>query len=162
MANMQKITTNLWFNKEAEEAVNFYTSVFKNSRKLRETRYGKAGFEVHGMPEGTILTLEFELEGQKFVALNGGPHYKFSEAISFIVNCESQEEVDYYWEKLSEGGDKNAQQCGWLKDRFGLSWQVVPTILSKLLQNKDPQKSQRAMSAMMKMKKIDIKTLEEV
>ena len=161
MATIQKITSNLWFNNQAEEAVKFYTSVFKNSRTGRITRYGKEGYEVHGMPEGTVMTLEFWLEGQEFVALNGGPAFKFSEAISFIINCEDQEEVDYYWEKLSEGGDKDAQICGWLKDKFGLSWQVVPVALSQMLSDDDKEKSERVMRELLKMKKLDIETLEK-
>lgn len=161
MATMQKITSNLWFDKQAEEAVNFYMSVFKNSKLGRIARYGKEGFEIHGMPEGTVMTIEFWLEGQGFVALNGGPHFKFSEAISFIVNCDNQGEVDYYWEKLKEGGDEKAQICGWLKDKFGLSWQIVPTVLPDMMSNPDAAKSQRAMKAMLQMKKIDIAALEK-
>jgi len=161
MAKIQKITTNLWFDNNAEDAVKFYTSIFDRSKISRMTRYGKEGQEIHKMPEGSVMTVEFELEGQKFVALNGGPIFKFSEAISFIVNCESQEEIDHYWNKLSQGGDANAQQCGWLKDKFGLSWQIVPTILSDMLANKDQKKSQRAMKAMLQMKKLDIEQLEE-
>ena len=126
MATMQKITSNLWFDREAEEAAKYYVSIFKDSSIKRITHYGKEGFEIHGMREGTVMTVEFILAGQTFVALNGGPHFKFNEAISFIVNCEPQEEVDYFWDTLSDGGDKNAQQCGWLKDKFGVSWQVVP------------------------------------
>jgi len=161
MAKIQKITTNLWFDNNAEDAVKFYTSIFDRSKISRMTCYGKEGQEIHKMPEGSVMTVEFELEGQKFVALNGGPIFKFSEAISFIVNCESQEEIDHYWNKLSQGGDANAQQCGWLKDKFGLSWQIVPTILSDMLANKDQKKSQRAMKAMLQMKKLDIEQLEE-
>ena len=156
----QKITPNLWFAKNAEEAVNFYISVFKNSEILRSTRYGKEGQEIHKMPEGTIMTIEFKIEGQEFVALNGGPIFQFSEAISFIVNCETQDEVDYYWYKLSEGGDVNAQECGWLKDKFGLSWQIVPTILTELIMDEDREKASRTMAAMLKMKKLDIETLK--
>lgn len=156
-----KITTNLWFDKHAEEAVKFYTSVFKNSKTGRSTRYGKAGQEVHGMAEGTIMTLEFELEGQEFVALNAGPHFKFSEAISFIVNCDTQEELDYYWGKLSEGGDEKAQACGWLKDQFGVSWQIVPRVLSDMMQDKDAAKAGKVMGAMLQMKKLDIAGLEK-
>jgi predicted 3-demethylubiquinone-9 3-methyltransferase (glyoxalase superfamily) len=152
---MQKITPFLWFDSNAEEAVNFYTSLFKNSKILGTTRYGEAG----PGPKGSLMTAEFELNGQRFVALNGGPHFKFNEAISFVVNCENQKEVDEYWEKLSAGGQKS--QCGWLKDKFGLSWQVVPTILPELLQDKDPEKSQRVMKAMLQMTKIDIKTLKD-
>jgi predicted 3-demethylubiquinone-9 3-methyltransferase (glyoxalase superfamily) len=163
----QKITPNLWFNNNAEEAVNFYVSVFsqregvsKNSQVEKISRYGKEGFEVHGQKEGTVLTIEFQLAGQSFVALNGGPDFKFNEAISFIINCEWQEEVDYYWEKLSEGGDEKAQVCGWLKDKFGVSWQIVPTILPEMLTDSDAEKSQRVMKEVFKMKKLDIATLE--
>jgi predicted 3-demethylubiquinone-9 3-methyltransferase (glyoxalase superfamily) len=156
---MQKITPFLWFDNQAEEAATFYTSIFKDTKILNVTRYGKEGFEIHRRPEGTAMTVSFELFGQAFTALNGGPVFKFNESISFIVSCDSQEEVDYYWEKLSEGGDEKAQQCGWLKDRFGLSWQIVPTALGKLLGDKDPQKSGKVMSAMLQMKKIDIKAL---
>jgi predicted 3-demethylubiquinone-9 3-methyltransferase (glyoxalase superfamily) len=163
----QKITPNLWFNNNAEEAVNFYVSVFsqregvsKNSQVEKISRYGKEGFEVHGQKEGTVLTIEFQLAGQLFVALNGGPDFKFNEAISFIINCEWQEEVDYYWEKLSEGGDEKAQVCGWLKDKFGISWQIIPTILPEMLTDTDAEKSQRVMKEVFKMKKLDIATLE--
>lgn len=158
---MQKITPNLWFDRQAEEAVNFYTSIFKNSKIGKISRYGKEGFEIHGMPEGTVLTVEFQIEGQKFLALNGGPQFKFSEAVSFIVNCVTQEEVDYYWEKLTQGGDEKAQVCGWLKDKYGVSWQIVPTALGKLLQDKDAVKSGRVMKAMLQMKKLDIKSLKQ-
>ncbi len=161
MATMQKISPNLWFDNQAEEAANYYVSIFKNSAIGKTSRYGKEGFEIHKMPEGTVMVIEFELEGQKFTGLNGGPIFKFSEAISFIVNCDSQEEVDYYWEKLTAGGDEKAQRCGWLKDKFGLSWQIVPAVLPKLLSNPDKAKAQRAMKAMLQMRKIDIKVLEE-
>lgn len=161
MATMQKITSNLWFDQQAEEAVKFYTSVFKNSVIGRIARYGKEGHAVHGMPEGTVMTVEFWLADQAFVALNGGPHFKFNEAVSFIVNCETQDEVDFYWEKLSEGGDEKAQMCGWLKDKFGLSWQIIPAILPELITNPDPEKAGRVMNAMLQMKKIDIATLEQ-
>lgn len=160
MATIQKITPNLWFDNRAEEAANFYTGIFKNSRIGKILRYGKEGFEIHKMPEGTVMTVQFYLEEQEFVALNGGPVFKFNEAVSLIVNCSSQEEIDYYWEKLSEGGDKKAQVCGWLKDKFGLSWQVVPTLLPEMLMDPDPKKSQPVMKAMLQMKKIDIGTLE--
>ncbi len=156
---MQKIISNLWFDNQAEEAAEFYTSVFKNSRIGKIMRYGKEGFEIHGKPEGSVLTVEFEIEGQKFVALNGGPVFKFNEAVSFIVDCDSQEEVDYYWEKLAAGGDPNAQICGWLKDKYGVSWQIVPMALDKLLNDPDTVKSQRTMKAFLSMKKIDIKML---
>jgi predicted 3-demethylubiquinone-9 3-methyltransferase (glyoxalase superfamily) len=152
---MQKITPFLWFDGQAEEAANFYVSVFKNSKIVSATRYGEAG----PGPKASIMTVEFELEGQRFVGLNGGPNFKFTEAISFVVNCTSQEEVDHFWAKLSEGGQE--VQCGWLKDKYGLSWQVVPTILVELMQNKDPVKSQRVMQAMLQMKKIDIAALKQ-
>ena len=152
---MQKIIPFLWFNNNAEEAVNFYASVFKDSRILNIARYGDAG----PGPKGQVMTASFQLNGQEFIALNGGPHFKFTEAISFVVNCQTQEEVDEYWDKLSDGGEKS--RCGWLKDKFGLSWQVVPTILSKLLGDKDAEKSKRVMSAMMQMDKIDIAKLEQ-
>lgn len=161
MANIQKITPNLWFDKQAEEAAKFYTSVFKNSRIGKTSRYGKEGYDVHHMPEGTVMTVEFELEGQKFLGLNGGPIFKFSEAISFVINCDSQEEIDLYWEKLSEGGDKKAQMCGWLKDKFGLSWQVVPAVLGEMMSSDNAAGSQRAMKAMLKMKKLDIAELKK-
>jgi len=152
---MQKITPFLWYDDKAEEAANFYVSIFKNSKVVSVSRYGEAG----PGPKGSAMTAAFELEGQKFVALNGGPHFKFTEAVSFVVNCASQEEVDYFWEKLLEGGGKESQ-CGWLKDKYGLSWQIVPTIMPELLQNKDPEKAKRVMQAMMKMVKIDIETLK--
>ena len=139
----------------------FYTSIFKDSKIGDVTRYGKEGYEIHGREEGTVMTVEFEIEGQKFLALNGGPIFKFNEAISFQVYCETQEEVDYYWEKLSEGGDEKAQQCGWLKDKYGVSWQIVPTILIKMLKDKDSEKSQRVMKAMLQMHKLDISTLKK-
>jgi predicted 3-demethylubiquinone-9 3-methyltransferase (glyoxalase superfamily) len=161
MATIQKITPNFWFDKQAEEAVNFYLGIFKNSRILKKSHYGKEGFEIHHMPEGTVMTMEFELEGQRFLALNGGPLFKFNESISFLINCENQEEIDHYWNKLSEGGDPNAQQCGWLKDRFGLSWQVVPSILSELLKDQGEKKGRNTMHAMLQMKKLDIQKLKE-
>jgi predicted 3-demethylubiquinone-9 3-methyltransferase (glyoxalase superfamily) len=156
---MQKITPFLWFDNQAEEAVDFYCSVFKNSKKGNMARYDEESSKAAQRPKGSVMTAEFEIDGQKFVALNGGPVFKFTEAISFVVNCDTQEEVDYYWDKLTEGGQE--VQCGWLKDKFGLSWQVVPTILSKLLSDPDPKKSQRVMHAMLQMKKIDIPTLEK-
>lgn len=151
---IQKISPFLWFDNQAEEAVALYTSIFENSRVNLVTRYGEAG----PGPKGTVMTIEFELAGQKFVALNGGPHFKFTEAISFVVNCETQAEVDKFWEKLSEGGAE--VQCGWLKDKFGLSWQIVPTALMEMLQDKDPVRSQRVMKAMLQMKKLDIADLK--
>ena len=158
---MQKITPCLWFDDKAEEAANFYASIFKNSKITGSTRYGEAGAEVSGRPRGSVLTVAFELDGQTFTALNGGPMFKFNEAISFQVNCQTQEEVDYYWEKLSEGGDDKAQQCGWLKDRYGVSWQIVPTTLSEMLNDRDPAKSERVMKALLQMKKLDIRTLRQ-
>lgn len=156
---MQKITPFLWFDDKAEEAVNLYVSIFKNSKVVSISRYGEEGAEASGRPRGTVMTVTFQLEGQEFIALNGGPHFKFTEAISFLVNCETQEEIDQLWEKLSEGGEKG--QCGWLKDKFGLSWQIAPRILGEMVQDKDPEKSKRVMKAMLQMKKIDIKTLQE-
>ena len=151
---MQKITPCLWFDTEAEEAAAFYTSVFKNSRTLEVTHFGKAG----PRPEGTVMTVIFELDGQEFVALNGGPEFSFNEAISFQVSCETQDEVDEFWSRLSDGGEEGP--CGWLKDRYGVSWQIIPTRLVELIGDPDPEKSQRAMRAMLGMKKIDISALE--
>jgi predicted 3-demethylubiquinone-9 3-methyltransferase (glyoxalase superfamily) len=151
----QKISPFLWYDHEAEEAAKFYTSIFPNSRVTTITRYGEAG----PGPKGSVMTVAFELDGQKFTALNGGPHFKFTEAISFVVSCESQEEVDKYWDKLSEGGQP--VECGWLKDKFGLSWQIVPTAMIKLLTDQDPKRSQRVMKAMLQMKKLDIAALEK-
>ena len=157
---MQKITPFLWFDNQAEEAVNFYASIFKNSKIGSMTRYDEARAQASGRQKGSVMTVAFSLEGQDFVALNGGPHFKFTEAISFVIHCESQDEVDHYWTKLSEGGDENAQQCGWLKDMFGVSWQIVPTMLPRLLSDKDPQKSKRVMQAILQMKKIVIADLQ--
>jgi len=156
---MQKITPFLWFDDKAEEAMNFYVSVFKNSKIRKVTRYGEAGAEVAGRPKGTVMTATFQLNGQEFIALNGGPQFKFTEAISFVVNCETQDEIDEFWEKLSEGGEQ--VQCGWLKDRYGVSWQIVPTVLDEMMQDKDPKKTNRVMNAMLQMVKIDIKRLQE-
>ncbi len=158
---MQKISPCLWFDDKAEEAAKFYTSIFKDSKIGDVTRYGKEGYEIHGKEEGTVMTVEFEIEGQKFLGLNGGPIFKFNEAISFQVYCETQEEVDYYWEKLSEGGDEKAQICGWLKDKYGVSWQIVPIILIKMLKDTDSEKSQRVMKVMLQMHKLDISTLNK-
>jgi len=153
----QKITPCLWFDTEAEEAAKFYVSIFKNSRIGSVNRYGKGGQEVHGKPAGSVMAVEFEIEGQKFVALNGGPQFKFDEAISFQIHCRTQEEIDYYWSRLTEGGKEVA--CGWLKDKFGLSWQVVAAPLLEMLSDKDPAKTERVTNAFMKMKKFDIDTL---
>jgi len=152
---MQKITPFLWFDGKAEEAMNFYTSIFKNSKIGRITRYGDGG----PGPKGTVMSATFQLDGQEFMALNGGPQFKFTEAISFFVNCETQEEVDELWEKLSAGGQKS--RCGWLKDKYGLSWQIIPSALGEMLGDKDPEKSRRVMKAMLQMDKIDIKGLEQ-
>jgi len=151
----QNITPFLWFDTNAEEAVNFYLSVFPNSSLGKTTRWGKGG----PGPEGSLMTAGFTLNGVDFAAINGGPHFKFTEAVSFVINCETQEDIDHYWDKLSAGG--SIQQCGWLKDKFGLSWQVVPPLLSKLLADIDAEKSQRVLQAMMKMVKIDIKALQD-
>lgn len=161
MAGMKKIAPNLWFDNQAEEAVNFYLSVFKNASIHKISHYGKEGQEIHKRPEGSVMVIDFELEGQRFMALNGGPIFKFTEAISFVVDCETQEEIDHYWNKLSEGGDPNAQQCGWLKDKYGVSWQIVPTILAELIGDQNTPQSQRAMHAMMGMKKLDIEKLRQ-
>lgn len=152
---MQKITPFLWFDNQVEEAINFYTSVFKDSKILSVAKYGKEG----PGPEGTVMTAKFMIGGQEFVALNGGPQFTFSEAISFVINCENQEEINYYWDKLSEGGEE--QGPGWIKDKYGVSWQVVPVILTEMLSDEDPLKSQRVMAAMMQMMKLDIKTLKD-
>jgi predicted 3-demethylubiquinone-9 3-methyltransferase (glyoxalase superfamily) len=152
---MQKITPFLWFNDNAEEAVNFYTSIFKHSNISNIARCGEAG----PGPKGSVMSATFQLEGQEFIALNGGPHFTFSPAISFFVNCETQEEVDEFWEKLSEGGQKS--RCGWLQDKFGVSWQIIPSALGKMLHDKDAEKSRRVMGAMLQMSKIDIKGLEQ-
>src|SRR5213596_3088037 len=157
---MQKITPFLWFDDQAEEAVNFYTALFKNSKMGRILRYNEEAAEKTGRPVGSVLTIEFEIEGQKFVALNGGPLFKFNESISFVVNCETQGEVDYFWDNLkADGGEESA--CGWLKDKFGVSWQVVPTVLIDMLHDKDSKKSERVTAAMLQMKKIDINKLKE-
>ena len=158
---IQRITPFLWFDNQAEEAARFYTSIFQDSRIVIVTRYGKEGAEASGMPLGTVMTVAFRLEGQDFVALNGGPHFKISEAISFVVSCQTQKDVDYYWEKLSAGGDEKAQQCGWLKDKYGVSWQVVPAVLGELMTDRDPEKASRAMKALLRMKKIDIAALKD-
>jgi predicted 3-demethylubiquinone-9 3-methyltransferase (glyoxalase superfamily) len=151
-----RIATCLWFDSEAEEAVKHYMSIFPNSRILRTMRYGEAGKEIHGKPAGSILTIEFELDGQRLVALNGGPVFKFNEAMSLIVRCKDQREVDYYWKRLGRGGDPNAQMCGWLKDKFGVSWQVEPVEIEAMLANTDRKRADRAMEALLKMKKLEV------
>ena len=151
---MQKITPFLWFDNNAEEAANFYVSIFKNSKVLSVSRYGDAG----PGPKGTVMVAEFQIDGQGFVALNGGPRFKFTEAISFVINCETQQEVEYFWERLSDGGEKS--RCGWVKDKFGLWWQVVPTVLGKLMSDSDPEKVKRVTGAMLQMDRIDIEPLQ--
>jgi len=158
MAKTQRITPFLWFDDNAEEAVKFYVSIFENSRMGSAARYDDEGARASGRPQGSVMTVPFELDGQHFTALNGGPHFKFTEAISFVVHCDSQKEVDHFWDKLTAGGQE--VQCGWLKDKFGVSWQVVPGVLMEMLQDKDPEKSRRVMAAMLTMKKIDIATLK--
>ncbi len=149
----------LWFDTQAEAAANHYASIFKNSKVGKISRFGKEGRDVHGKEPGSVMTVEFEIEGQKFVALNGGPHFKFNEAVSFQVLCETQAEVDYFWSKLAEGGEEG--RCGWLKDRFGLSWQIVPTALPEMLNDENAEKAGRVMNAMLKMRKIDIAALKQ-
>jgi predicted 3-demethylubiquinone-9 3-methyltransferase (glyoxalase superfamily) len=158
---MQKISPCLWFDDDAEDAVKFYASIFKDSKIGNVTRFGKEGYEIHKKKEGSVMTIDFEIEGQKFLALNGGPIFKFNEAISFQIYCDTQEEIDYYWDKLTEDGDKNAQVCGWLKDKFGVSWQVVPVALIKMLEDKDSRKTERVMKAMLQMQKLDIDALRK-
>lgn len=154
-----KITPCLWFDNEAEEAAHFYVSVFEHSKILHVTRYGEAGRQVHGREAGAVMTVAFELDGQTFTALNGGPVFHFNEAISFQIDCTTQDEVDYYWEQLSAGGDRKAQRCGWLKDRYGLFWQVVPEVLRDMLADAESERAQRVMSALLDMKKIEIEAL---
>ena len=154
------ITPFLWFDNQAEEAVTFYTSIFKNSKVLSTVRYTEEASGAAGQPAGSVMVVDFELEGQRFTALNGGPHFNFTEATSFVIHCKSQEEVDYYWDRLTQGGEPQAQQCGWLKDRFGLSWQVVPDRMLALVSDRDPEKARRAIAAMLKMKKIDLAEVE--
>ncbi|HEX2897356.1 MAG TPA: VOC family protein [candidate division Zixibacteria bacterium] len=156
---MQKLTPCLWFDQNAEEAAKFYASIFKNTKITSVTRYGDAGAKASGMPKGTAMTVSFSIFGQKFLGLNGGPVFKFSPAVSFIVNCETQKEIDRYWQKLSEGGQPN--QCGWLTDKFGLSWQIVPSALGKMFTGKNPKKGERVMAELMKMTKIDLKILKQ-
>ena len=160
MQTTQRIAPCLWFDHQAEEAAAFYVSVFRNSRIISITRYGKAGYETHKRPAGSVMTVAFELEGQPFTALNGGPLFKFNEAVSLQIYCDNQEQLDQYWDKLSKGGDPKTQQCGWLKDKYGLSWRVVPKMLPDLFKDHESQTAQRAMEAKLRMKKIDIAELE--
>lgn len=155
---MQKMTLCLWFDNQAEEAVKHYTAIFKHSEIGATSRYGKEGFEFHGKPEGTVMTVNFKLNGMDFIALNGGPQFQFNEAASIVVNCETQEEIDYFWARLSEGGQEGP--CGWLKDKYGVSWQIVPTILSDMLSSTDAKKSQSVTKAFLKMRKFDIAGLQ--
>lgn len=159
MSIATRIRPCLWFDDQAEEAARFYTGIFPNSRIVNVTRYGEAGFEIHRRPAGSVMTVVFELDGQRFTALNGGPIFTFNEAVSLEIHCATQEEVDHYWERLSEGGDPAAQQCGWLKDRFGLSWQVIPEGMDELFADEQSAGAQRAMEAMLRMKKLDIAEL---
>ncbi|NJD06336.1 MAG: VOC family protein [Methylococcaceae bacterium] len=163
MATLHRITPCLWFDSEAEEAATFYTGIFPNSRITQISRYGEAGREIHGKTPGSVMVAAFELDGQAFTALNGGPRpqFRFNEAISFQVSCDTQAEVDHYWDRLSEGGEERAQQCGWLKDRFGVSWQIVPSVLPRLIGDPDPKKSQQTFQAMLQMKKLDIAALQQ-
>jgi len=160
MPAIQRITPCLWFDDRGEEAARLYCDIFLNSKIGAITRYGEAGKEIHGKQPGSVLTVDFELDGQKFTALNGGPMFKFSEAISLSVGCENQQEIDHYWDRLSAGGDPASQQCGWLKDQFGLSWQIVPNALSKMMSDPDPAKIDRMMGALLQMKKLDLSALE--
>jgi predicted 3-demethylubiquinone-9 3-methyltransferase (glyoxalase superfamily) len=161
MPHFQRIAPCLWFDDQAEQAVAFYLSIFANSRIINLSRYGEAGHEFHGRPPGSVMAVAFELDGQAFTALNGGPVFRFNEAISLQVNCQDQAELDHYWDKLSAGGDPAAQQCGWLKDRYGVSWQIVPSVLPQLLSDPDTSKTQRVMTALLQMHKLDIATLQK-
>jgi predicted 3-demethylubiquinone-9 3-methyltransferase (glyoxalase superfamily) len=160
MPSIRHIRPCLWFDNQAEEAANFYVSTFENSKITQIARYNEVGIEVHGRPAGSVMTVTFELDGNEFMALNGGPYFKFNEAISLEIECDTQEELDYYWEKLSAGGDPKAQQCGWLKDKYGLSWQVVPSVMQTYFADHNSEKAKRAMAAMLQMKKFDIATLD--
>ena len=161
MAAVKPITPCLWFDNQAEEAARYYTAIFKNSKIGTISRYGEAGKEVHGQKPGSVMTVEFELNGQPFTALNGGPIFKFTEAVSFQIMCKTQDEVNHYWNKLTAGGDPESQQCGWVKDKYGLSWQVVPTVLAEMMSDPDKEKSGRVMEAMLRMKKLDMAALQQ-
>lgn len=160
MPKIQKIAPCLWFDNQAEEAAKFYVAIFEDSRIVSVTRYGKAGHEIHRRPAGSVMTVGFEIGGQTFTALNGGPLFKFNEAISLQVLCETQKEIDHYWDALSDGGDPKARQCGWLKDKYGVSWQVVPAALPRLLADAGPERSERVMNALLRMQKLDIDGLK--
>ncbi|HUD96459.1 MAG TPA: VOC family protein [Woeseiaceae bacterium] len=160
MAAIQKMAACLWFDTEAEQAAEFYTSIFENSRIKEISRFGKEGHEIHGREPGSVMTVSFELDGQEFTALNGGPIFKFNEAVSFQIFCDTQKDADYYWDRLRAGGNPNAQQCGWLKDKFGLSWQVIPTKVLELIKDPDSPRAQRATKAMLQMKKLDVAALQ--
>lgn len=160
-AKFQRIGTCLWFDDKGEEAANFYVSIFDNARIVRTARYTKDMSQASGRPEGSVMTVLFELDGHEFLALNGGPTFQFNEAVSIVINCETQQEVDHYWERLSEGGDEDAQQCGWLKDKYGVSWQIVPTLVGELVGDPDPETARKAGEAVLKMKKIDIEVLRQ-
>ena len=159
MQTVSRITPCLWFDSQAEEAANYYVGIFPNSRIRAVSHYGEAGYEIHGMAPGTVLTVAFELDGQPFTALNGGPAFTFSEAVSFQVMCDTQEEIDFYWDRLGAGGLEAARQCGWLKDRYGASWQIVPRQIQSLLTGRDPARTDRVMEALLRMKKLDIEAL---
>lgn len=161
MANLQTITPCLWFDDQAEQAAHFYTSIFPKSRIVALSRYGEAGTDIHGRPPGSVMTVAFELDGQEFTALNGGPVFTFNEAISFQIYCDSQQEIDYYWNHLKEGGPVQAQQCGWLKDRYGVSWQVVPRAMADMMSGVDQVRADRVMTALLAMKKIDLDQLQQ-
>ena len=160
MARVQKLVPCLWFDDQAEEAARYYAGIFKNSKIGTISRYTEAGREVHGRPAGSVMMVEFELEGQRFSALNGGPVFTFNEAISFQIECATQEEADYYWDRLTKGGDEKAQQCGWLKDKYGLSWQIVPSFMEEMMSDPDTEKTSRVMEALLPMKKLDFKELQ--
>jgi predicted 3-demethylubiquinone-9 3-methyltransferase (glyoxalase superfamily) len=155
-----RISPCLWFDSQAEEAARFYIGIFKNSRVVFISRYGKAGREIHGRPPGSVMAVSFLLDGEPFTALNGGPVFKFNEAISFQVRCDTQEEIDDFWDKLGEGGDETARQCGWLKDKFGVSWQVIPRAIDQMMSSEEPERSERVMAALLKMKKLDLEQLQ--
>jgi predicted 3-demethylubiquinone-9 3-methyltransferase (glyoxalase superfamily) len=160
MARVQQIVPCLWFDDQAEEAARYYTGIFKNSKIGTISRYTEAGHDVHGRPAGSVMVVEFEIEGQRFTALNGGPLFTFNEAVSLQIECGTQQEADYYWDRLTKGGDEKAQQCGWLKDKYGLSWQIVPKFMAEMMSDPDPEKAGRVMEALLRMKKLDFEELQ--